>query len=393
MPDAVSYLQTELDKIVAARGIPAIAAVLVRDGGTRQVSAARGLRKKGTTINVLDSDRFCFGSISKPITGYLITLLVQQKQLTWTTRIRDVFPELADARCRSRYGARADYLDATVEQLMSHSSRLPYVPLGGYEQLVGSAKFRDDRSAEHNSEGSLLHRRYLYVVSAMADPPAALGTYSGGSIVCAAMAERRLNATYESLMKRFVFDPLGMSRSAFGRTCSTPASSPDPDGVCGHGIDATGAMTVEPTTNSPQRDFYGHAPAGSYIGTAADMGRFIAANIVTPGVPKPVVTDPELQDAQALAPLSPTVARAGWLTNPAPSVPPPPGYDAQVFHDGNDGNFYSSLRIHTAGAFGLAAVVNASTTASGVTNAGADAVQAAMGVMEDMHARWAILGF
>ena len=76
-----AYLNSKLDDIRTTHGVPALAAVLVRDGGDTVIGLAVGQRKSdlAATLSanvVQQSDRFCIGSVSKPFTGYLMARLV-----------------------------------------------------------------------------------------------------------------------------------------------------------------------------------------------------------------------------------------------------------------------------------------------------------------------------
>ena len=107
--------------------------MLVRDGGDTVVGIAVGERKSdagATSANtVQQGNTFATGSVSKPVTGYLMSYLVQQRaDLTWTTCMRDVFPEFASKAFRTRSRIRTTYLDTTLEQLMTHDAGLPYAP-------------------------------------------------------------------------------------------------------------------------------------------------------------------------------------------------------------------------------------------------------------------------
>jgi CubicO group peptidase (beta-lactamase class C family) len=261
------HLAGKLAAVRERHGVPALAAVLVRDGGNTVVARAGGVRKwdashTSTANAVRQDDVFNIGSVTKPFTGYLIAHLVQQRaDFAWTTTIGDVFPELASPAFRARYRVRQEYLGRTVEQLMSHNAGLPYAPANGYEMVANWPALTGAFQQEYATAASLDARRYNYLLTSLQDAPEpAPGpaiVYGGGSIICAAMAERLTGQRYEDLMAQLVFGPLGMTRSGFGRL----ARNAVPDGVWEHVSDpSTGAITPSADAILPQIDFTRTAP-------------------------------------------------------------------------------------------------------------------------------------
>jgi CubicO group peptidase (beta-lactamase class C family) len=269
--------------------VPGIGGVLVNtvNGTPYIVPAVAGIRRYGSPDTIQPNDTFRWDSCTKPMTGYLLACLFQAHPelfpKAWQTTIADVFPEFANPACRARYGIPSSsvgsYLAAQVQDLMSHSSGLPYAPALGYEMLIGGLADSPAYVSEYCNAASELHRRYLYTVTALQDVPTSIPTYSGGSIICAAMAERKFpGQRWEDLMKKFVFGPLGSGAVPSGRTCvnGPPFGSSNPvDGVWGH----SGPGTPDPNSNNLANGFSGHAPAGAVLSNMGDLGLFLLANL------------------------------------------------------------------------------------------------------------------
>jgi CubicO group peptidase (beta-lactamase class C family) len=118
-----------------------------------------------------------------------------------------LFPELAPL-------THPAYVNTTVAALMSHSSLMPYQP-----GMEGGDEFG-------NMTKDLRQRRYLYVKAAVQDPPVTPSPYGGGSIVVAAMLEKIMGKTWESLMQTYVFDDAFYYRRVFWPSHLSPLYPP-----------------------------------------------------------------------------------------------------------------------------------------------------------------------
>jgi CubicO group peptidase (beta-lactamase class C family) len=173
----------------------------------------------------------------------MIARLVDRGVLTWNTPLSAMLPELADQM-------RPEYRVVTLVQLLSHHAGLP--------ENVGDMTF---------IEGFLTDKRPLnvqrldYVARALGEAPAYLpgsdfGYSNSGFLIAAAIAERATGKTYEALMRREVFQPLGMSTAGFG---APPAGHP------------TGHEADKPVGPSNSAMF---APAGNLHMSVGDWARF-----------------------------------------------------------------------------------------------------------------------
>ncbi|TKB94933.1 MAG: hypothetical protein E8D41_02550 [Nitrospira sp.] len=372
---ATKLLIEKIDTALSQCNSMALAAVLVREEGKQIVAVQRGVRKRGASgeqNNIKPTDRFCLGSISKPVTGTLLGILIQNKignpDLLWTQPVNALFTELNQATDPNAIVNR----HVTIEQLMAHTSGLPYNP-----------KTEPDDLTEALSDVSMMVQRWLFVSLYMAEEPLFNPgegfKYGGGSIICAAMAERATGIVYEKLLKQHLFIPLGMANSGTGVTSPGPL-----DGPWQHDwkADLTGKedykLVPDEETHNPFYNANSHAPAGSVCMSAADMGKFIRENVR----PDPqVMTKNTRQEVHGRMPTTASKTTAGGWASTNPTMP----LVADVWHNGDNGKSYAECYISRTGGWGSAAMSNVD------NRFGAPAVKDLQSAMRTLHANWGAL--
>lgn len=191
-----------LGPILQRYGIPAMSVAVVR-GDTLLASGTAGVCRAGDSTAVSSAAPFHLGSCTKAMTATLAAILVSRSELSWDRTVAEAFPELADS-------LRSEYHPVTLVQLLRHRSGLPAdrspTPLLLKLRSLG---------------GSLPQQRLELVRLAFGqEPVAAPGTrtvYSNyGYVVAAAMLERATGESWEALMRRELFGPLGMTSAGFG---------------------------------------------------------------------------------------------------------------------------------------------------------------------------------
>ena len=182
------------------RSIPAIGIVLIRHGRIADEAVA-GVRARDNPVPVRRSDLWHIGSDQKAMTATLIARLVERGILSWDRPLSQLIPELSNAM-------RADYRGVNLQQLLSHRA--------GLQDLIDS----DYYERLYHDERPLHAQRVDYVGMALSWPPAfPPGTdsrYSNrGTVIAALAAEDATGRSYEALMQREVFGPLGMRSPRF----------------------------------------------------------------------------------------------------------------------------------------------------------------------------------
>ena len=181
--------------------LPALAVVVVKDGRILDRAAA-GVRKVGDSTPVTTNDLFHIGSCTKAMTATLAALLIEEGTLRWDTTIAEVLPELKGSMDRQ-------YEPVTVEQLLTHRGGCPNQPPPDAWRRAWKQK------------GAPAEQRREFIGAVLAQPPeAAPGMkmiYSNqGYSVIGAMLERLAGESWETLITRRLFKPLGMSSAGFG---------------------------------------------------------------------------------------------------------------------------------------------------------------------------------
>ena len=277
------WLQSALDTARSAHGIPGMAAAVVMNRQVKCV-AASGVRKDGEGDPVVPGDAFQIGSVAKSITAELAAVLSQKKILPLDTRILQVFPEL-------KRRSRPEYRRVTVRTLLTHLAAFPYKPS------------REPADEFLSVSRDLKRRRYEYVKAALKDrPEGTVGkhyVYSGGTIIAAAMMERRTGRSWEQLVRKQVLSPLGMTSAGFGASRS----------VWEHQRQESSAVPV-PSPKGYARE--PHAPAGRNVHVSApDLAKFMIAQFPYTRSSVPILRRSSLIEMQQRSEYSDTAP--GWF--------------------------------------------------------------------------------
>lgn len=247
----VERLNKLLAKVCREHDTPGIAAAVITSSGLR-ASGVHGKRAVGSPERITLADRFHLGSCTKSMTATLCAMLVEQGKLSWDQTPAKTWPALASK-------LHADFRDVTLKQLVCHRAGLP-----------------DDHSPDLRVwakvlalTGDMREQRKSFVELYLSRPPAAKPgsafAYSNtGFVVAGAMAEAATGESYEAMLQRMLFDPVGMASAGFG----------PPEGSQPRGHDAVLGMYVPvkpgPTADNPAVI----APAGTVHASIEDWARY-----------------------------------------------------------------------------------------------------------------------
>jgi D-alanyl-D-alanine carboxypeptidase len=197
MPSDGAEMQAILDDTLRRNKLPALAAAVVRSEEEAQL-AVTGLRRIGESERVTAADRFHIGSNAKAMTASLIASLIEEGKLSWSTRPRDLLPELSGTM-------HPGYRDATIEQLLTHRAGVP-----PYISGFALAMLPDEINEPMGRTPSEWRRAFAVHVLRQApkkDPGSFLYSNAGYTIA-AVMAEAVTGESWEALMQSRVFGPL-----------------------------------------------------------------------------------------------------------------------------------------------------------------------------------------
>jgi len=244
-------LADELETFRAANKLPALAAVVWRDGKLVDIAAV-GLRKADDPASkVTTADQWHLGSNTKAMTATLIAMYVDRGVLAWDDTLAKLFK-----------GTKLDpgYAQVTLDQLLHHEGGAPGVePRDLWEQL--------------RADGEKPDARAKFVAGVLARPPAQQpGTFvysNAGYMIAGAALERATGKRWEQLMRDELFGKLDM------RSCGFGAPGGHTKGVVDQpwGHDADGKPVVPgPAADNPP----GLGPAGTVHCSLEDYGKFLA---------------------------------------------------------------------------------------------------------------------
>lgn len=247
-----------LAPILEKSGLPALGAAIVTSDGLEAIGAV-GLRSSSANERVTASDQWHLGSCTKAMTATLVARLIARGDLSWDTTVGDVFGESMPAMDPA-------WSEVTIEMLLCHRS--------GASLNLDPAIWQKLES----SGGTPREQRLAFARDGLAHAPDApvnsRTTYSNaGFMIAGAMIEEIENATWEELMQREVFGPLGMNDSGFG----APGTPDRLDQPLGHTRAESGWRPIPLGPDADNPAVVG--PAGTVHATLGDWARFARAHL------------------------------------------------------------------------------------------------------------------
>jgi len=257
-PPPEALTQARLAALRAEARAPAFAAAAAnRDG--RHVSFVDGVRAIGRPELATVSDTWHLGSITKSMTSTLVARAVEAGVISWTDTVGAVLgatiPDM-----------RAEYRDITFRHLCSHRSGLP-----GNIEATDLSTFPRERADARADR--VAYARFGLQLAPNGRKEQSF-TYSNiGYVVAGAMLEAKLVAPWETLIRRYVFEPLGMSSAGQG----PPGVIGAYDQPLGHEPDESGVLTAQvPNGDADNRAVLG--PTGRVHAKFEDVLKYLAAH-------------------------------------------------------------------------------------------------------------------
>lgn len=244
-----------LDEVRKKTGAPALAAAVVQDGRIVGVGV-RGVRELGQPAAAERGDQWLVGSCTKAMTRLLAAkLAAKHPELAPDRTLAQLLPDVP---------MREEYKAATLGELMSHTAGLPV-----YTRINPTLT-----PIIFELKGAPKETRTKFVAHLLNEAP--VGPRGGMVYSNAAYAllghilERVAHSTWEELMQREVFEPLGMKGATFG--FAPGATVPK-----GHRRDGQGFKV----SNGGPMGTGVLAPAGAVCLPIEDFARFAMANVGT----------------------------------------------------------------------------------------------------------------
>ncbi len=250
-------IQHILTKVVNDGEAPGMIAAIISGEGVIAIASA-GERKAGSGIAFTTNDAVHLGSCGKAMTATMLATLVAEGKLNWETNLIDVFPELKGI-------IHSDYYNITLWQLLTHRAGLP----------------KNAMDWEAHKQKEIKERRLTFLKDNLKLP----ATYkidkfeysNFGYMIAACMAEKITGLSWEVLMKKRLFDPLGMSSAGFG----APNTHNQIDQPWGHSWGHPWGLTLFESKWKPDQSDYPEAlaPAGLLHCSIEDWAKFISLQL------------------------------------------------------------------------------------------------------------------
>jgi len=251
-------LVRELTAVREEYALPAVAAAVIVDGELRAVAVV-GVRKYGSDVAVEVNDPFHLGSCTKAMTASLVGRLVQQGKLKWETTLAEYFPQWKDTM-------HPDYRDVTLVHLLSHRAGVP-------PMTDGFAPVSDGELLQLTGKPPPVQRRRVTEIVLGQPPvcnPGEKKLYSNaGFTIVGAIIEQVTGEDYETLLRRLLFEPLGMSTAGFGAMGATGQI----DAPWQHRRDGDKIVPIDPGPFSDNPPFI--TPAGRVHCSMEDWAKYV----------------------------------------------------------------------------------------------------------------------
>ncbi len=329
-----------LEPIRAKAKLPALGGAIIK-GDQLLAHGVTGVRAAGVASPVLPDDRFHIGSCTKAMTSLLLAILIEDGVLSWNTTIGESFPDMT---------IHDDWKRVTLHQLVTHNAGVPAdLRSGGLWQ----------RLWDHT--GTPVEQRRDLTTAVLAKPPAhAPGSrhlYSNaGYAIAGHIAETRTGTPWEELMRRHIFEPLGMTSAGFG--APGKAGSP-PDQPRGH---PQANRPVQPGKGADNPAAIG--PGGTVHASIEDWAKYIAVHLrghkANPNR-APRLISAEAFDMLHTVPDGPSNSYAcGWVTGTRPwAKGSHPGATGTILtHSGSNTMWFAVVWIAPERDFAVLAVSN-----------------------------------
>ncbi|MEM6326246.1 MAG: serine hydrolase domain-containing protein [Bacteroidota bacterium] len=345
LAEATAEIDAAIADEMETNYVPGAAVVIVQDGRT--------VFMRGYGLADIEADRpvdpertlFRIGSVTKALTALAASRLVDQGRLNWND---DVAPYASGMTNPGGFEA-----PVTLRHLVTHTGGFDQV---GYGRRVGRADLLlADRKALRPRLGAYLNDGMLRRVR----PPGEHFVYDTYGISLAGhVVGEAVGLSYPEAMRREVFEPLGMTRSAVEAEGDLLR-----DLAVGYGWNGT-AYTAQPY------ELYMSTPASSIDATPADMARLMEAltggganahgRLYSEAMAASVLGDSQYRPH----PLFSGMSHGFWES--LPSVGLPDGYGVRVLgHGGTMLGYATSLTVFVDANVAVLTVANRHAEAGG----------------------------
>ncbi len=208
-PEKFEAIRQALSEIVIADKAPGMIAATISSEGVIAIGCA-GVRKAGADAAITCNDLVHLGSCTKAMTSTMLATLVAEGKLNWDMTLIEAIPGLKAC-------IHPDYFTITLWELLTHRTGLPRnaKKWGAHPKM--EIKKRRLAILKESLKAPAAHKRGEFHYS------------NFGYMIAGCMAEKITGLSWESLMRKRLFDPLGMTSAGFGAP-GTPYKTDQPWG-------------------------------------------------------------------------------------------------------------------------------------------------------------------
>ncbi len=242
-------IERVLDPVRDTHHLPGLIGAIFTGNRLTAIGAV-GIRKIGAAQPIKATDQVHLGSCTKAMTATMIGTLVDEGKLSWGSTLEKVFPDVAPQ-------LDPEFQKVTLSHLLTHRAGLPH-----------------DVSWWHLPGQSTTEQRSSVLTTLLVKPPqnrpGSTYVYSNvGYVLAGLMAEQVTGQSWETLMRRRLFEPLGMTSAGFGSP-GRPGTVSEP---WGHRVSG-GQVRPTQQDNAPAM-----GPAGTVHCSIPDWGKFAALHL------------------------------------------------------------------------------------------------------------------
>ena len=183
----------------ALLGVPGVSIGLVQDGKV-VFAGGFGVRKLGQPEKVDAETLYIIASNTKAMTTLMLATLVDEKKLTWDTRVIDLLPQF-------KLGSADTTSKVLVRHLVCACTGLPRQDFEWLLEFEGATP-----ATALATLGTMQPTSEFGAMFQYSNPLAAAGGYVGAHVL---YPEHELGAAYDTAMQERVFGPLGMRSTTF----------------------------------------------------------------------------------------------------------------------------------------------------------------------------------
>tara|TARA_R110002020_G_scaffold37872_15_gene114289 strand:+ start:18 stop:1235 length:1218 start_codon:yes stop_codon:yes gene_type:complete len=280
-PDRLTRIADWQDRYVAETKYPG-SSVLIARGGREVFFNATGKRNIEKNLPFERDTVVRIYSMTKPIVSAAVMMLLEKGLLQLNSPVSDFIPGFADCHALVPGATEIDQTEPcetpTIQQLMTHASGLTYNFNPG---LVGK-EMNKRRIGFPGRKGILADKCEELAKLPLAFKPGATWEYSVSIDVLGRVVEVASGMTLDRFLQQEVFEPLGMTETAF----RVPESAGDRFAACYTSLESDG-LTVDVSTktdntirlqDAPETSAYHDTTlfsgGGGLVGTIDDYMRF-----------------------------------------------------------------------------------------------------------------------